>query len=70
MFLYIVQFKHYSILLAIYRVITMYLIIFQTILYILKNSDLKMKAKINIWKSYTNKVCIIDHFNINDATCH
>ena len=49
---------------------TIYLIIFYTIWYILKNSDLKMKAKIYVWKFYTNKVCIIDHFNINDASCH
>ena len=49
---------------------TIYLIIFYTIWYILKNSDLRMKAKKHVWKFYTNKVSIIDHYKINDASCH
>jgi hypothetical protein len=29
-----------------------------------------MEAKIHVWKFYTNKVSIIDHYKINDASCH
>ena len=49
---------------------TIYLIIFYTIWYILKNSDLRMKAKKHVWKFYTNKGNKLNNFKLNEVRCH
>jgi len=51
----------------LYRVITIYLIIFYTISYVLENSDLKMNAKTCLAKFHTNKGSIIDCFILNET---